>query len=74
MIISRHIVAVFLLLLTIVMAEEGLAEHLSPNEVAWHVYHRDVGRDMQMVGSMELISARGQKRLREYMSLRLDHE
>lgn len=74
MIENRYIINVLLLLLSIVMAEEGIAEQLSPNEVAWHVYHRDVGRDMQMVGSMELISARGQKRQREYMSLRLDHE
>lgn len=74
MIRSRHIITVLLLLLSVVVAGEGLAEQLSPDEVAWHVYHRDVGRDMQMVGSMELISSRGQKRQREYKSWRLDHE
>lgn len=62
------------LFLSFLFATPGLASQLLPDEVAWHVYHREVGGDMQMVGSMELVSARGQKRLREYMSLRLDQQ
>lgn len=62
---------IWLLLLLCVTSSVGAAP-LSPDEVAWQVYHRDVGHDMQMVGSMELVSSRGQKRQREYMSLRLD--
>lgn len=71
---KRHIAIFIHLLFSFMFATQGSAAPLLPDEVAWHVYHRDVGRDMHMVGSMELISARGQKRLREYMSLRLDHQ
>lgn len=41
-------------------------------DVAYQAYHRDVGSDMQLTGTMELISSGGQKRVREYISLRLD--
>ena len=62
----------WLLLLLLCIASSAGAAQLSPDEVARQVYHRDVGHDMQMVGSMELVSSRGHKRQREYMSLRLD--
>ena len=63
---------IWLLLLLLCVTSSAAAAPLLPDEVAWQVYHRDVGHDMQMVGSMELISSRGHKRQREYMSLRLD--
>lgn len=48
------------------------ASDISADDVAYRVYHRDVGKDMQMTGTMELISSSGQKRVREYLSMRLD--
>lgn len=48
------------------------ASNISADDVAYRVYHRDIGNDMQMTGTMELISSGGQKRVREYLSMRLD--
>lgn len=69
-----YLSAILLLLFSVMFSTPGIASSLSADEVASHVYHRDIGRDMHMVGSMELVSARGQRRLREYMTLRLDHQ
>ena len=41
-------------------------------EVARQVFHRDVGKDLQMAGTMELISGNGHSRIREYLTLRKD--
>ncbi len=43
---------------------------LSPEQIARHVYDRNLGEDMQMVGSMELISKNGHSRIREFISMR----
>jgi hypothetical protein len=67
-----HHVISRLMLLLLFIASGASAAQLPPDEVARQVYHRDVGCDMQMTGTMELISAGGQKRVREYMTLRLD--
>ncbi|OQY18444.1 MAG: hypothetical protein B6I36_06995, partial [Desulfobacteraceae bacterium 4572_35.1] len=67
---TYFIICFFVFLFSVVQLASG--ELLSADDVAYRVYHRDVGRDMQMTGTMELISSRGQKRRREYKSLRLD--
>ncbi|TVQ98189.1 MAG: outer membrane lipoprotein-sorting protein [Desulfovibrionales bacterium] len=41
------------------------AQELSPKQIAQRVYDRDVGQDSQSRMTMELISARGQHRIRE---------
>jgi len=69
-----NVALLLVLLLAVVFPAEGGAAPLSADEVAYNVYHRDVGRDMQMRGTMLLISAGGQKRQREYISMRLDSE
>ena len=43
-------------------------------QIAQAVYDRDLGEDMQMRGIMELISAKGQVRSREFISMRKDSE
>ena len=50
----------------------SLADQLTPEQVSSRLYHRDIGRDMQMAGTMELVSESGQKRVREYITLRLE--
>ncbi len=48
------------------------AEPLSPAQIAQLTYDRYVGDDMQMHGTMELISKSGHVRSREFISLRKD--
>ena len=45
---------------------------LTADEVAYQVFHRDIGQDMQLQGEMELISSNGHIRSRKYISLRKD--
>lgn len=45
---------------------------LTPEEVARNVYHRDIGQDMRMTGTMELISKSGHLRRRELITYRKD--
>ncbi len=47
---------------------------LTADEVASKVFHRDVGEDMQLQGTMELISKNGHVRTRQFISLRKDDE
>lgn len=47
-------------------------EPLSPVQIAERTYDRNVGDDMQMRGTMELISDNGHVRSREFISLRKD--
>jgi hypothetical protein len=69
-----HRLLSWLIVLSLSLVFGVSAEELSPDadEVARRVYDRDVGRDMHLLGTMELISAGGQKREREYTTLRLD--
>ena len=50
------------------------AESLSPAQIAQLTYDRYVGDDMQMHGTMELISKNGHVRSREFISLRKDDD
>lgn len=55
-----------------VFAGTDCGDNLSAREVAQKVYHRDMGRDMQAMGSMKLISESGHVREREMITLRKD--
>lgn len=62
-------VALLLLSFSVVFAAPSA---LTARQVAQRVYARDVGQDMQMSGTMELISKSGHVREREMLTLRLD--
>ena len=47
---------------------------LTGEELAQRVYDREVGKDMQMSGTMELISESGHHRSREFITMRKDTE
>ncbi|MEA3544242.1 MAG: outer membrane lipoprotein-sorting protein [Thermodesulfobacteriota bacterium] len=47
-------------------------EPLTPQQIAQKVFDRDLGSDMQMIGTMELISKKGHIRIREFISMRKD--
>ena len=68
---SRHMIitAIAILLLASTSHATGLP---SPAEIAQLTYDRYLGDDMQMRGTMELISKNGHVRTREYTSLRKD--
>ncbi len=53
-------------------ASTDCMDQLQAREVAQKVYHRDMGRDMQAMGSMELISESGHVRKRRMVTLRRD--
>jgi len=50
------------------------AEQLTPEQIAQRTYDRYIGDDMQMRGTMELISKNGHIRNRDYISLRKDSD
>ncbi len=60
------------LLAVLPLSAIAVTEPLTAEQVAHNVYHRDVGQDLQMVGSMDLISKSGHVRHREMMTQRLD--
>ena len=67
----KHLLIVLTALL--LLASSSLAaEPLSPAQIAQLTYDRYVGDDMQMHGTMELISKSGHVRSREFISLRKD--
>ncbi len=66
------IVSVSLMLFFLLPPAELLADPITADELASRVYNRDVGDDMQMQGTMTLISKSGKKRVRELSSMRLD--
>lgn len=50
------------------------ADVLTAEQVAHRVYHRNVGQDMEMTGTMELISKNGHVRSREMVTQRKDSD
>lgn len=60
------------LIATTATASTECKDELEAREVAQNVYHREVGRDMQALGSMELISESGHVRERQMTTLRKD--
>src|SRR6056297_216823 len=67
--------ALFCLLVAVLAAPGGeatAATEPTARELAEQVYHRDVGDDMQLQGTMTLISKKGHERVRQYYTLRLD--
>ena len=70
---AKHLLIVLTTLL--LSASTSLAaDSLSPRQVAQLTYDRELGDDMKMRGTMELISKNGHVRTREYISMRKDSE
>jgi len=63
---------VLLFIILLLIPHQVTAEPMSAEQIAQQVYDRDLGDDMQMRGTMELISKKGHVRTREFISLRKD--
>ena len=63
---------IFFTILWITLCGTPAQAKLTADDVAAKVFHRNVGEDMQLQGTMELISKNGHIRTREFISLRKD--
>ena len=74
MFLSQRILFALILIFVCIFSIANVALcQLTPEQVAKKVYDRDLGQDMQLIGTMELISSKGHTRIREFISLRKDN-
>lgn len=70
--LKRALFYLFIGFLALPGGESTAAAAPTARELAEQVYHRNVGDDMQLQGTMTLTSKKGHERVRQYYTLRLD--